>query len=228
VQKPISKLSHVGVSYNKKVPLFHGINLELMPGSFSFLTGVSGSGKSSFLKLLYLDLLPTWGSLTLLGREVLNLSWRHKAKLRQSIGIFFQEFRLLSHLSVIENVALPLRMRGLDWERSRKQAQELLNWVGVDVEAADLYPSSLSGGEKQRFAVVRAVISRPKLLLADEPTGNVDDKSALKLMHLFEELHKIGTTVVVATHNKDLIVQFPHPSLHLNGEGRLSSSDPYI
>ena len=128
--------------------------------------------------MLYLDLLPTWGSLTLLGREVLNLSWRHKAKLRQSIGVIFQEFRLLSHLSVIENVALPLRMRGLDGERSRKQAQKLLHWVGVDVEAADLFPSSLSGGEKQRVAVARAVISRPKLLLADEPTGNVDDKSA--------------------------------------------------
>jgi len=133
-----------------------------MPGSFSFLTGVSGSGKSSFLKLLYLDLLPTWGLLTLLGREVLNLSWRHKAKLRQSIGVIFQEFRLLSHLSVIENVALPLWMRGLDGERSREQAQELLHWVGVDVEAADLYPSSLAGGEKQRVAVARAVISRPK------------------------------------------------------------------
>jgi cell division transport system ATP-binding protein len=217
--QPIATFDQVGLSYDQQRPLFKNLDFVLETGGFYFLTGPSGSGKSSLLKLLYLNLAPTWGKLTLFGQETSTLTLPQKIRLRQDMGIVFQEFKLLNHLTVIENVALPLRIRGLDGFKSRDQAKELLKWVGVDCPDASL--QSLSGGEKQRVAIARAVISRPKLLLADEPTGNVDDQSALKLFHLFEELHKIGTTVVLATHNKDLLQQFPHPVFHLE-EGQLS------
>lgn len=214
----------VGVSYEREKVLFQRITLALEEKKFYFLTGSSGSGKSSFLKLLYAGLSPTWGKVNVFGQDTQKLSSDQKAKLRQNIGIVFQDFKLIDHLTVIENVALPLRIRGLEGPKSRKQAKELLSWVGV--EAFDVYPRSLSGGEKQRVAIARAVIARPKLLLADEPTGNVDDQSAVKLLYLFEELHKIGTTIVVATHNLDLIAQLPHPTLYLQNKTLVLSSSP--
>ncbi|MGL4371844.1 MAG: cell division ATP-binding protein FtsE [Alphaproteobacteria bacterium] len=218
--QPIATFDQVGLSYDQQRLLFKNLNFVLETGSFYFLTGSSGSGKSSLLRLLYLNLAPTWGKLTLFGQEISKMSLSQKNRLRQDMGIVFQEFKLLNHLTVIENVALPLRIRGLDGFKSRDQAKELLKWVGVD--ALDAPPHALSGGEKQRVAIARAVISRPKLLLADEPTGSVDDQSALKLFHLFEELHKIGTTVVLATHNRELLQKFPHTVLHLE-DGKLAS-----
>ncbi|MGL5784302.1 MAG: cell division ATP-binding protein FtsE [Alphaproteobacteria bacterium] len=218
--QPIAIFDQVGLSYDQQKHLFKNLCFFLETGGFYFLTGSSGSGKSSLLRLLYLNLAPTWGKLTLFGQEVSKMSLSQKKRLRQDMGIVFQEFKLLNHLTVIENVALPLRIRGLDGYKSRDQAKELLKWVGID--ALDAYPQSLSGGEKQRVAIARAVISRPKLLLADEPTGSVDDMSALKLFHLFEELHKIGTTVVLATHNRELLQKFPHTVLRLE-DGKLLS-----
>ena len=138
--------------------------------------------------------------------------------LRRQVGVVFQDFRLIDHLTAMENVALPLRVAGASEEQVREHVPELLNWVGLS-DQIDARPSTLSGGQKQRVAIARAIIARPKLLLADEPTGNVDDHIAIRLMHLFEELNKIGTTVVVATHNKALVTGFAHPRLHLaNGE----------
>jgi len=218
----IVTFDQVGVNYEREKPLFKGVNLAFQPGEFYFLTGSSGSGKSSFLKLIYAGLSPTWGKVTVFDRDSQTLSPAQKAHLRQNIGIVFQDFKLIDHLTVIENVALPLRIRGLEGPKSRKQAKELLSWVGV--EAVDVYPRSLSGGEKQRVAIARAVIARPKLLLADEPTGNIDEQSAVKLLYLFEELHKIGTTIVVATHNLELIAQFPHPTLYLRDKMMVMSS----
>lgn len=212
----------VGVSYDREKTLFKGINLVLEAGKFYFLTGSSGSGKSSLLKLIYFGLSPTWGKITVFDQDSQKLSSAQKAQLRQNIGIVFQEFKLIDHLTVLENVALPLRIRGLEGAKSREQAKELLRWVNI--EAFDAYPRSLSGGEKQRVAIARAVIARPKLLLADEPTGNVDEQSAVKLLYLFEELHKIGTTIVVATHSHDLIAQFPHPTLYLQDKTLVMSS----
>lgn len=215
----------VGLSYEREKTLFKGIDLVLEAGKFYFLTGSSGSGKSSFLKLIYAGLSPTWGKVTVFNRDSRTLSPAQRALLRQNIGIVFQDFKLMDHLTVIENVALPLRIRGLEGPKSRKQAKELLSWVGV--EAFDAYPRSLSGGEKQRVAIARAVIARPKLLLADEPTGNVDEQSAVKLLYLFEELHKIGTTIVVATHNLDLISKLPHPTLYLQNKTLVMMSSTF-
>lgn len=222
---PIAQFDQVGLGYGQHTMLFKDLSFVLEAGGFYFLTGPSGSGKSSLLKLLYLGLMPTLGHVKLFGRDTDTMRPSQRIKARQDIGIVFQDFKLLDHLSVIENVALPLRIRGLDGFKSREQAKELLKWVGVD--CLDANPQVLSGGEKQRVAIARAVIARPKLLLADEPTGNVDDQSALKLFHLFEELHKIGTTILLATHHKQLVESFPYPSFQLQ-DGAITFHGPCV
>jgi cell division transport system ATP-binding protein len=162
--------------------------------------------------MLYLGLKPTWGQLELFGEDTQKLEPPRIPLLRQQIGVVFQEFKLLDHLKVMDNVSLPLRVRGMDAVHGRKQAEEILEWVGLE-DSLDVYPHSLSGGQKQRVAIARAVIARPQLLLADEPTGNVDDEMAMKLLYLFEELNKMGTTVIVATHNPRLLEQTSYPQL---------------
>jgi cell division transport system ATP-binding protein len=141
---------------------------------------------------------------------------------RRRIGVVFQDFRLLDHLSALDNVALPLRVAGANEQDVRKFVPDLLSWVGL-AEHLDSRPSTLSGGQQQRVAIARAVISRPQLLLADEPTGNVDDQIAMRLMYLFEELNKLGTAVVVATHNANLVSRLPYPELRLE-DGRVWAS----
>ena len=222
MQQACAIFEGVGAHYESGVSLFQDVNLTLLPGEFYFLTGQSGVGKSTFLKMLYLEFTPTQGRLNLLGSEARGLSHIRKAELRQQMGIVFQDFKLLDHLTVLENVALALRIRGLHGEKSKAQAKELLSWVGIT--SFERYPSSLSGGEKQRVAIARAVISRPRLLVADEPTGNMDEETAIKIFYLFEELYKIGTTVVLATHSHDLITAFPHPTLLIQ-DGRVSLRD---
>jgi len=198
--------------------VLHDVNFALAPGSFHFLVGPSGAGKSSLLRLMYLAHRPSRGLITLFDRDIATTPRRDLPELRRKIGVVFQEFRLLAHLSVLDNVALPLRVAGIPEKQVRDYAEELLSWVGL-ADHLQSRPAILSGGQKQRVAIARAVISRPKLLLADEPTGNVDDKIALRLLYLFEELNKLGTTIVIATHNEALISRFGHPQLHLeNGE----------
>ena len=194
------------------------ITMELAPGGFYFLSGLSGAGKSSLLKLIYLAERPSRGLITLFGKDLATTPRRELPALRRRIGVVFQDFRLVPHLSALDNVALPLRVAEHRDDRIRENVAELLRWVGL-ADELDAKPATLSGGQQQRVAIARAVISKPSLLLADEPTGNVDDRIASRLLRLFEELNRQGTTIVVATHNESLIARFTHTRLHLeNGE----------
>jgi cell division transport system ATP-binding protein len=209
----------VGMRYGAGPEILHDIDVVLAFGGFYFLTGPSGAGKSTLMRLMYLADRPTRGRAHLFGRDVATITRHEKPALRQRIGVVFQDFRLLDHLSALDNVALPLRVAGGDDPTVRSYAAELLRWVGLG-QYLDARPSTLSGGQQQRVAIARAVINRPALLLADEPTGNVDDVIAFRLLHLFEELNRLGTTVMIATHNQALIDQFTYPVLHLE-DGRL-------
>ena len=208
------RFEDIGLRYGSGPEVLRDINLTLEPGSFHFLTGASGAGKSSLLRLMYLGLKPSRGIISVFGHEVADLKRANFPALRRQIGVVFQNFRLLDHLSALDNVALPLRMAGVAEAEIREHVVELLHWVGLG-DALDAKPPTLSGGQQQRVAIARSVIARPRLLLADEPTGNVDDSIGMRLLYLFEELNKLGTTVVIATHNEGLIARFVHPRLHL-------------
>jgi cell division transport system ATP-binding protein len=199
------------------------ITFHLEAGAFRWLLGPSGAGKTSLLRLLYLAERPTRGRLILLGTDVATAPRRTLPALRRRIGVVFQDFRLLPHLSTFDNVALPLRLAGRPEGQVRADVSELLRWVGLS-RYLDVSPLSLSGGEQQRVAIARAVITRPALLLADEPTGNLDDGQAERLMQLFKEMNRIGTTVIVATHNESLVARHPAPALRLDA-GRLVAHD---
>ena len=210
------RFQNVGMRYGVGPEVLHDVSFALAPGSFHFLVGPSGAGKSSLLRLMYLAGRPSRGLITLFGCDTATAPRDQLAELRRMIGVVFQDFRLLNHLSVFDNVALPLRVAGMGERQVLDYAEELLAWVGL-ADHMQARPATLSGGQKQRVAIARAVIRRPKLLLADEPTGNVDDKIALRLLYLFEEMNKLGTTIVIATHNETLISRFGHPQLHLEG-----------
>jgi cell division transport system ATP-binding protein len=212
----LAQFIDLGHQYKGGPELFKGVTLDIEEGSFHFLTGPSGSGKSSFLRMLYLDLKPTWGTIQLFGEDVSHLSPSLMPQVRQKIGVVFQEFKLLDHLTVLENVCLPLRVRGNAPLESHKKAKELLDWVALG-DALEMYPPALSGGQKQRVAIARAVIVNPHLLLADEPTGNVDDEMAMKIFYLLEELNRMGTAVILATHNPRLLERSTYPQLTLQG-----------
>ena len=208
------RFENVGLRYGMGPEVLRDITFTIESGSFRFLTGPSGAGKTSLLRLLFLALKPTRGLISLLGRDVATLPRRELPTLRRRIGVVFQEFRLLDHLTTFENVALPLRVAGERLSRYRDDVMELLHWVGL-ADHANAYPPVLSGGEKQRAAIARAVIGKPDLLLADEPTGNVDPVLALRLMRLLVELNRFGTTVVIATHDTNLISQVDAPVITL-------------
>lgn len=213
------EFTNVGLRYGHGPEILRDMSFRIEPGSFHFLTGPSGAGKSTLLRLLYLALKPVKGAIHLFGRDVAAITRSELPSIRRRIGVVFQDFRLIGHLSALDNVALPLRVAGAREAQVHDHVAELLSWVGLADHLDDL-PPTLSGGQQQRIAIARAVIGRPSLLLADEPTGNVDDRIALRLMYLFEELNKVGTTVVIATHNDALVARFPHPQLHLE-DGRL-------
>lgn len=215
----IVEFENVGLRYGQGPEILKDIRFSLAPGSFHFLTGESGAGKTSLLSLMYLANSPTRGRLSLFDTEVNNTNRKKFPEIRRNIGVVFQDFRLLDHLTAQENVALPLRIMGIKELEIKRHVNELLSWVGL-AEHINAKPPTLAGGQKQRVAIARALINRPKLLLADEPTGNVDDRIATRLLRLFIELNKIGTTVVIATHNESLIERFPFPRLHLSS-GRL-------
>lgn len=210
----------VGLRYGQGAEVLKDISFALPAGSFHFLTGESGAGKTSLLSLLYLAQSPTRGHVRLFGKAVRNIARDDLPEIRRKIGVVFQDFRLLDHLSAVDNVALPLRVAGYDENEIQKRVAELLMWVGLGAHL-NAKPPTLSGGQKQSVAIARAVINRPQILLADEPTGNMDDKSAARLMRLFVELNRRGTTVVIATHNEGLIRAFPYPRMHLTN-GRLT------
>ncbi|WP_282607438.1 cell division ATP-binding protein FtsE [Pelagibius sp. Alg239-R121] len=222
------RFQDVSLRYGAGPEILDRVSLDLAPGSFHFVIGASGAGKSSLLKMMYLAQRPTSGRISLFGRDVSSLSRHDAALLRRRIGVVFQDFRLLDHLSTLDNVALPLKVSGQRSEEIRKDVVELLTWVGL-ADHLDAKPATLSGGQQQRVAIARAVVSRPSLLLADEPTGNVDNRIAERLLYLFEELNKRGTTIVVATHNEALISRFRYPVIRLvRGEVRLEHAETLI
>ncbi len=211
---PIVRFDNVGMRYGTGPEVLRDINMALEPGSFYFLTGESGAGKTSLLRLMYLANRPSRGLVHVFGRDVSTLGRDEVPVLRRHMGVIFQDFRLLDHLSTLDNVALPLRVAGAKGPKVRQHVAELLRWVGLG-DHINAKPTTLSGGEQQRIAIARAVINQPNLLLADEPTGNVDDNIGMRLLFLFEELNRMGTTVVVATHNERLVSRFPYPRLVL-------------
>ncbi len=200
------------------------ISFNLKPGSLHFLTGSSGAGKTSLLKLMYLAHRPSRGKITMFREDVENAARRDLPRLRRRIGVVFQDFRLLDHLTAVENVALPLWLSGGKGTEIEQHVEELLAWVGLK-DRMKSRPPVLSGGEKQRVAIARAVIKRPDLLLADEPTGNVDPAIAKRIMHLFVELNKLGTTTVIATHDMEMVKRAGAARMHLH-KGRLHLLDP--
>ena len=214
----IIEMDDVGIRYGRGPEILSKVNLSLERGSFHFLTGRSGAGKTSLLSMMYLAQKPSRGRVSVFGNNVNFTNRNSLAMFRRRIGVVFQDFRLLEHTSAFDNVALPLRVCGMGEKEIKKRVNELLRWVEIDRSTSAL-TSTLSGGEKQRVAIARAVINRPDILLADEPTGNVDNDIAPKLMKLFVELNRLGTTVVIATHNENLIRDFKYPCIHLKNKG---------
>ena len=209
------RFDNVGLRYGIGEEVLRDISFDLERGSFHFLTGRSGAGKTSLLKLIYLAQRPSRGLIHMMNKDVVAATRRALPRLRRQIGVVFQDYRLLDHLSAFDNVALPLRIGGASETDVSQYVEELLVWVGLS-DRMKARPPTLSGGEKQRVAIARAVINRPSILLADEPTGNVDDDMADRLMHLFLELNKVGTTTLVATHDMRLVTRLNAPQLHLD------------
>jgi cell division transport system ATP-binding protein len=215
----VIRFDNVGLRYGSGPEILRDVTFHVLPGSFHFLTGPSGAGKTSLLRLLFMSLKATRGLIFVFGENVADLPASGRAALRRRIGIVFQDFRLLDHLTTWENVALPLRVMGKKESDYAEDVTDLLRWVGLG-NRIHAYPEILSGGEKQRAAIARAVIGRPELLLADEPTGNVDPAIGNRLLRLFVELNRLGTSVIIATHDYALMDQLKAPRLMLN-EGHL-------
>lgn len=214
------RLSGVGFDYAATHRALRDVNLTLPAGSFHFLTGASGAGKSTLLKLLTLAEQPLTGTLHLFGEDATTATRRALPAFRRRMGVVFQDFRLLDHLSAFDNVALPLRLTGRKQAEYAGDVAEMLDWVGLG-DRMDDRPPSLSGGEKQRLAIARAVVTKPELILADEPTGSVDAKMAERLLKLFQSLNRLGTTVLIASHDEALAERSGATVLRLDG-GRLT------
>ncbi len=212
---------NVGLRYGTDREVLSDVSFTLYPGSFYFLTGASGAGKTSLLKLLYLAQRPSRGVISMFGTDVITLPRARLPAFRRRLGVVFQDFRLVPHLSSFDNVALPLRVAGVREADLRGPVTDMLEWVGLS-HRMDAQPAALSGGEQQRVAIARAVIGRPEMLVADEPTGNVDPEMALKLLRLFEALNRLGTTVIVATHDVHLLRKVPESLIMRLDKGRLS------
>ncbi|SKA18503.1 cell division ATP-binding protein FtsE [Consotaella salsifontis] len=217
------RFENVGLRYDMGPEVLRDLSFQIWPQSFQFLTGPSGAGKTSLLRMLFLALKPTRGLITILGKDVSTLKRADLPLIRRRIGVVFQDFRLLDHLTTYENVALPLRVRGKEEAEYRRDVVDLIKWVGLG-ERLNAPPLVLSGGEKQRAAIARALIDRPDILLADEPTGNVDPPLARRILRLFLELNRSGTAVVIATHDVGLMDQVEARRLVL-ADGRVTIYD---
>ncbi|MEP3049860.1 MAG: cell division ATP-binding protein FtsE [Erythrobacter sp.] len=216
----IVNFDNVGLRYGTDPEVLSDLSFTLFPGSFYFLTGASGAGKTSLLKLLYLAQRPSRGAIRMFGTDMITLPREKLPNFRRRLGVVFQDFRLVEHLSTYDNVALPLRLAGVRETALMKPVTDMLEWVGLS-HRSQARPATMSGGEQQRVAIARAVIGRPDMLIADEPTGNVDPEMALKLLRLFEALNRLGTTVVVATHDVHLLKKVPDSLIMRLNKGRL-------
>ncbi|CAO4150114.1 Cell division ATP-binding protein FtsE [Methylorubrum aminovorans] len=223
-EEPVVRFESVGMRYGLGSEVLSDVSFEIAPHSFQFLTGPSGAGKTTLLRLILLSVRPTRGLVSIFGKEVSGISNDALTGLRRRMGVVFQDFRLLDHLTTYENVALPLRVQERSEASYRAEVVELLRWVGLG-ERMHVLPPLLSGGEKQRAAIARALIARPELLLADEPTGNVDPSLARRLLRLFMELNRLGTSVVIATHDYSLMDLVEARRMVL-AEGRLRVEGP--
>ena len=201
------RFDNVSMRYGGGDEILKGLSFGVSAKSFQFLTGASGAGKTSILRLLFMDLKPTSGSISLFNKDTSELTQDEQTHIRQKIGIVFQNFWLINHLTLYENVALPLRVRGKNESEYKNDVSELIKWVGLEDKINEL-PPTMSGGEKQRAAIARAIIDKPELLLADEPTGNLDPELSRRLLRLFVELNKSGTSVIIATHDLTLMDQY--------------------
>ncbi|MFN4008653.1 cell division ATP-binding protein FtsE [Pannonibacter sp.] len=217
------RFENVGLRYGMGPEILRDVTFNIERQSFQFLTGPSGAGKTSLIRLLFMSLRPTRGLIHVFNRDMATINKKELPELRRRVGVVFQDFRLLDHLTTYENVALPLRVLGKEESEYRADVVELLKWVGLG-ERMHVLPPVLSGGEKQRAAIARALITRPDLLLADEPTGNVDPPLARRLLRLFIELNRLGTSVVIATHDITLLEQVEARRMVL-ADGRLSVFD---
>lgn len=226
-QATILQLQHVGMRYGIADDVLRDIDLTINLGSFHFLVGPSGAGKTSLLRVISLSHPHSRGLLTLFGRDVARMEREELARLRRRIGVVFQDFRLLDHLSAFDNVALPLRIGGVGEEQISLHVSQMLRWLGLS-EQIETRPPQLSMGQRQLVAAARAVVTRPALLLADEPTSNVDPPRADRLMRLFVELQKLGTAIIVVTHSREMLRRWPYPVLTMDG-GRLTRAlDPAL
>ncbi|MEE9432661.1 MAG: cell division ATP-binding protein FtsE [Sphingorhabdus sp.] len=217
----VVEFDNVGLRYGTGTETLTDISFTLYPGSFYFLTGASGAGKTSLLKLLYLAHRPSRGSISMFGQDAVTLPRERLPGFRRRIGVVFQDFRLVQHLSTYDNIALPLRISGIQEKDLRSPVTEMLSWIGLS-ERANARPATLSGGEQQRVAIARAVIGRPEILVADEPTGNVDPDMARRLLQLFAALNKLGTTIIVATHDIHLLQDIENAQMMRLDKGRLA------
>ncbi|MAP94405.1 MAG: cell division ATP-binding protein FtsE [Ponticaulis sp.] len=213
--QPAIRMAKVNHGYIKGDHVLGDVNMELNPGSFTFLTGPSGSGKTTLLQLLYAAQLPRNGKVSIFGIDTSTATRKMLTSVRRRIGVVYQDFRLLDHLSAYENAALPLRVTGRPEREYRDDVMELLHWVGLG-ERVQAKPTTLSGGEQQRVAIARALVNKPDLLIADEPTGNVDPEMGERLIRLILELNRrLSTTVLIATHDKSLVERLEAPILRL-------------
>jgi cell division transport system ATP-binding protein len=223
---PVVRFDGVSMRYGRDPETLKDISFELPRGSFHFLTGASGSGKSTLLKLIYLAERSSRGRIELFGRDLAGVKRGERPLMRRRIGVVFQEFRLLEHMSTFDNAALAPRIGGRKSAAYRTDVAERLAWVGLGGRMHAM-PAALSGGEKQRLAIARAIVNRPDILLADEPTGNVDTAMGLRILRLFNELNRMGATVLIASHDEDLVARSGKPVLHLE-EGRLTHYDGLV
>lgn len=198
------KLEHVSKSYSAGIPALNDVNLNIEAGEFVFVVGDSGSGKSTLIKLLLKELEPTEGTITIDGKKLNKIKRRQIPKFRRNIGVVFQDFRLLKDRNIYDNVAFAQKVIGESTRTIKKNVPSMLSMVGLAAKYR-AYPKQLSGGEQQRVAIARALINKPKILLADEPTGNLDNNNAWEIMKLMEEINEQGTTVVVVTHNLEIV-----------------------
>ena len=226
MEPEIVNFEQVGLRYESQPETLSDISFSMREGDFRFLTGPSGAGKSSLLKLIYLALSPTRGLVNLFGEDVTDAPRAALPPVRRRMGVVFQDFRLLDHMTVFDNVALPLKIAGTPLSKYREDVIELLTWVGLG-ERMNTKPEVLSGGEKQRVAIARAVVGKPDLIIADEPTGNIDPEMGARIVRLFVELNRLGTAVLFATHDQGLVQRLNRPTFRLQN-GALTTYMPGV